>query len=267
MSLQDNLQTTVALAHGLTISLLMIGLGGIRLVGKHSRKYATDAHAQLTYIRTDRYRGKLEVGGAMPSNRVVFSSGGHFNPAVSLGVTLAGAINPDLAIGYIISQLLGGLLGATLVRAMLPSHVYKNIKGGNHRLGTDMESSQALLGEAILTTVLVFTFLMSSVNRRTKSNLAPLAIGFAVAVDIISGGPTTGASMNPARALGPAIVSYAVMDDSLDDLFVWWVGPLLGGLVAGLLYRLLFASSDQRWITGDRLCIKKVLTDLEHILS
>ncbi|KAL3875604.1 hypothetical protein ACJMK2_033539 [Sinanodonta woodiana] len=200
LSLQDNLQATVALTHGLTVTLLIIGLGGI--------------------------------------------SGGHFNPAVSLGVIVAGAIDTELAIGYIIGQLLGGVFGATLVRAMLPSHVYKNIKGGNHRLGFDVESNQAILGEIILTTALVFIVLMSTINRRTKSKLAPLAIGFAVTVDILSGGRTTGASMNPARALGPAIVSYGIMTDSFDDLFVWWVGPLLGGLLAGLLY----SGSELRWV-------------------
>ncbi|KAL3875607.1 hypothetical protein ACJMK2_033542 [Sinanodonta woodiana] len=208
MASQNNLLTAVALAHGLTIALLIIGLGGI--------------------------------------------SGGHFNPAVTLGVTLAGAIKPVLALGYFIAQVLGGLLGAAFVRAVLPYDIYVTTKGGRHSLGKGVDPGWAIFGEVILTTVLVFTVLMSSVNRLTKSKLAPLAIGFAVAVDIMSGGPTTGASMNPARAFGPAVVSFAAVSGSFDNHYVWWVGPLLGGVIAGLLYRCLFASSDKRWITGDR---------------
>ncbi|KAK3582695.1 hypothetical protein CHS0354_013045 [Potamilus streckersoni] len=193
MASQNELLTAVALAHGLTIALLIIGVGPL--------------------------------------------SGGHFNPAVTLGVTLAGAIKPVLALGYFVAQLLGGLLGAAFVRAVLPSSIYMTIKGGIHSLGTGVDPGWAIIGEVILTTVLVFTVLMSAVNSTTKSSLAPLAIGFAVAVDIMSGGPTTGASMNPARALGPAVVSYAVVSGSFNNHYVWWVGPLLGGLVAGLLYR------------------------------
>ncbi|KAL3875609.1 hypothetical protein ACJMK2_033543 [Sinanodonta woodiana] len=204
MASQDNLLTAVALAHGLTIALLIIGLGSI--------------------------------------------SGGHFNPAVTLGVTIAGAIKPVLALGYFIAQLLGGLLGAAFARAVLPSDIYITIRGGSHALGKGVDPGWAILGEVVLTSVLVFTVLMSAVNRTTKSKLAPLAIGFAVAVDIMSGGPITGASMNPARALGPALVSYPVVSGSFDDHYVWWVGPLLGGLGAGLMYSILCIFLRLNWI-------------------
>ncbi|KAL3875606.1 hypothetical protein ACJMK2_033541 [Sinanodonta woodiana] len=213
---------TLALAQGMTIALLIIGLGTI--------------------------------------------SGGHFNPAVTLGVLIAGAIKPALAWCYFIAQLLGGLLGAAFARAMMPSYIYRNIKGGSFALGSDMEPSWAIVAEAVLTTLLVLTVLMSSVNATTKSCLAPLAIGFAVAVDVMSGGLTTGASMNPARALGPAIISSPVVSDSFDNHYVWWVGPLLGGLVAGVLYRLLFASVDQRWITGDRSCSGRLKSTIKYNL-
>ncbi|KAL3875605.1 hypothetical protein ACJMK2_033540 [Sinanodonta woodiana] len=193
MALQDNFVTVVALAHGLTITMLTIGLGAI--------------------------------------------SGGHFNPAVTLGVVLAGAVEPTLGFCYFIAQLLGGLLGAALVRAVLPPNIYDNIKGGSHSLTSGLEPGWVILGEAVLTTLLVSTFLLSAVNSKTKTNLAPLAIGFAVAVGIMSGVSTTGTSMNPARALGPALVSSDVVSDSFDSHYVWWVGPLLGGLVSGLSYR------------------------------
>ncbi|KAK3582697.1 hypothetical protein CHS0354_013047 [Potamilus streckersoni] len=145
MASQNNFVIDVALAHGLTIAMLIIGLGAI--------------------------------------------SGGHFNPAVTLGVALAGAVEPTLALCYFIAQLLGGLLGAALVRGVLPPNIYDKIKGGSHCLGSSVEPRWAIVAEAVLTTLLVSTFLLSTVNRKTKSNMAPLAIGFAVAVGIISGNP------------------------------------------------------------------------------
>lgn len=203
--------TSAALGHGLTIGLLVMGLGEI--------------------------------------------SGGHFNPAVTLGVTLAGGLPVFLAPAYLIAQLIGGILGASLVRGTLPSNVYTAIGGGVHHLGPPkpispetVEPGWGLLIELVLTTVLVFTVLMTAVNPKTKTNLAPLAIGFAVAVDIMAGGMLTGASMNPARAFGPAVVASAILDNAWEYHWIYWVGPLLGAVLAALLYRLLFSSPNQRWI-------------------
>lgn len=206
--------TSAALGHGLTIGLLIMGLGEI--------------------------------------------SGGHFNPAVTLGVTLSGGLPLVLAPGYISGQIAGGILGASLVRGALPKGVYSDIGGGVHHLGnisthdgSDFETVEpgwAILIEMVLTTVLVFTVLMSAVNPKTKTSLAPLAIGFAVAVDIMAGGMLTGASMNPARAVGPAIVASAVLDNAWDYHYIYWVGPILGAILAALLYKFLFSSPNQRWI-------------------
>ncbi|XP_053380109.1 aquaporin-8-like [Mercenaria mercenaria] len=132
------------------------------------------------------------------------------------------------------------------------------IGGGVHHLGkltvpvsetkmetVSVEPGWGLLIEMLLTTVLVFTVLMSAVNPKTKTSLAPLAIGFAVAVDIMAGGMLTGASMNPARAIGPAIVASAVLDNAWEYHYIYWIGPILGAILAVLLYRFLFTSSNQ----------------------
>ncbi|XP_052264434.1 aquaporin-8-like isoform X2 [Dreissena polymorpha] len=114
-------------------------------------------------------------------------SGAHFNPAVTLGVTLGGGLPVSLLPGYWIAQLGGGILGAAIVRGTLPSSVYASISGGTHQLGKEVTAGWGFLIEVVLTTVLVLTVLMAAVNRQTKSKLAPLAIGFAVSVDIMAG--------------------------------------------------------------------------------
>lgn len=213
-SLVSGQLVNAALGHGLTIAILIMGLGEI--------------------------------------------SGGHFNPAVTLGVTLAGGLPVYLAPGYFVGQIFGGILGASLVRGTLPKVEYSKIGGGVHHLNKfedvgmktveDVEPGWGLLIEMVLTTVLVFTVLMTAVNARTKTKLAPLAIGFAVAVDIMAGGMLTGASMNPARALGPAIVASAVLNNAWTYHYIYWIGPILGAVLAALLHKLLFAAPNQRWI-------------------
>ncbi|KAH3864521.1 hypothetical protein DPMN_027540 [Dreissena polymorpha] len=114
-------------------------------------------------------------------------SGGHFNPAVTVGVIMGGGLPVYLLPSNIIAQLGGGMLGASIVRATLPSEVYAKIGGGTHQLGKDVNAGWGFLIEVVLTTVLVLTVLMAAVNNQTKSKLAPLAIGFAVSVDIMAG--------------------------------------------------------------------------------
>ncbi|XP_041363393.1 aquaporin-8-like isoform X2 [Gigantopelta aegis] len=176
-------------------------------------------------------------------------SGGHFNPAVTLGVWIAGGIKPGLALVYMVVQFIGAVLGAGLCRGVLTEHVYVDvIRGGAHTLGPDVSPAQGILAEAVMTLLLVLTFILSAVDEQTKSPLAPLAIGFAVTCDILAGLSTTGASMNPARSAGPAI-ALTVYDSSVWKYhYVYWAGPVIGATLAGILYRLFFASSDKRFI-------------------
>ncbi|XP_076073499.1 aquaporin-8-like isoform X2 [Mytilus galloprovincialis] len=200
MAVQTNDITSIGLAHGLMIALLIMGLGNI--------------------------------------------SGGHFNPAVTLGVALNGGISISLSVLYFFAQMIGGALGAAFTRAVLPSHVYHgdmSINGGAHTLSAGVEPGWAVLCEAILTFVLVFTVLMNALDKRNQDSvLTPLAIGFAVAVDIMGGGMTTGASMNPARSFGPALAVSTFNDDVWKHHYVYWVGPALGSLVAAGIYKFLF---------------------------
>lgn len=175
-------------------------------------------------------------------------SGGHFNPAVTIGAVIGGGIPLINAIFYIASQLLGGLVGAMFVRAVSHGNAYELvIKGGVTVPGTDVYAMEAITCEAIMTYLLVTTVLVTAVD--TSSNvLAPLAIGLSIATDILGGAKISGASMNPARSFGPA-VAYSIFGNSnahWDMHYVYWIGPLLGAAVAGTIYRLFFGNEDKR---------------------
>jgi aquaporin TIP len=159
-------------------------------------------------------------------------SGGHFNPAVTLGVWLTGRIDWHRALAYVIAQLIGGLLAAWSLRLIFPVGVSQTL--GTPALGSGIDPLAGILVEAILTVILVTAVIGTAVDLRGPK-IGGLAIGFAVAADILMGGPLTGAAMNPARWFGPAAVTGL-----WDNWYVWILGPLLGGAISGLAYRYLF---------------------------
>ncbi|KAH9519952.1 Aquaporin-8 [Bulinus truncatus] len=192
----------IALAHGLSIALLVIATGSI--------------------------------------------SGGHLNPAVTLGVLIAGAISPVKAILYIVAQVLGGILGASITRGVLGDTIYGKIGGGAHDLGYNVSIGEGILCEVMLTAMLLTVILASAVDPKTKSVLAPLAIGFTVVADILAGGSISGASMNPARSFGPAVVvSYT--KSFWENHWIYWLAPSLGAAFAAICYRFVLASPDNRF--------------------
>lgn len=159
-------------------------------------------------------------------------SGAHFNPAVTFGVWLAGQIPGRRALSYVLAQLIGGLLAALAVRALLPASLAGNV--GLPTVADGLDPIAALAIEAILTLVLLVAVFGTAIDPRGPK-VGGLAIGFAVAADILMGGPLTGGAMNPARWFGPAAVT-GVWDLS----YVWVVGPLLGAAAAALAYRYFF---------------------------
>ncbi|XP_021510746.1 aquaporin-8 [Meriones unguiculatus] len=171
-------------------------------------------------------------------------SGGHFNPAVSLAATLVGGLNAMLLIPYWVSQVLGGLIGAALAKAVSPEERFWNASGAAFATVKDQGQVAVALGaEIILTMLLALAVCMGAINRKTKGPLAPFSIGFSVTVDILAGGGISGACMNPARAFGPA-----VMAGYWDFHWVYWIGPLLAGLLVGLLIRVFIGDEKTRII-------------------
>jgi MIP family channel proteins len=155
-------------------------------------------------------------------------SGTHINPAVTLGVWAAGKMDALRALSYIVFQVAGGVLGALALRYVLGG---PESGLGATKLAPNVSPTVGLVLEAILTFFLANAVLNCAVSGKA-GNLAGLAIGLTLTLSILMGGPLTGASLNPARSIGPAV---ALGDFA--NLWVYLVGPILGGVLAGLLYR------------------------------
>ncbi len=169
-------------------------------------------------------------------------SGGHINPAVTFATVVTGRLKAAVGVIYIAAQLVGAVIGALLLKLVVVGSVESNL--GAHALNMTVLSSKGagLVVEVILTFVLVFTVFATAIDtRRGLGNVAPIAIGLAILIDHFVGVPLTGASMNPARSFGPALVANA-----WDDHWVYWLGPLGGGALAGLIYYFAYLMPGER---------------------
>jgi MIP family channel proteins len=171
------------------------------------------------------------VGMAIIVSMTMSISGGHMNPAVTVGLWIANRFEGRLVGQYIAVQLLGAVLGAALVKALFPHVAVATALVGTPRLASEVTFMQGVWIEAVLT-----FFLVSAVFGTAVSTEAPkiggFGIGLAIFVDILVGGSLTGAVMNPARAFGPAVVA-----GQWDAHAVYWIGPLIGAAVAGALWK------------------------------
>jgi MIP family channel proteins len=158
-------------------------------------------------------------------------SGAHFNPAVTFAVWLTGRIEPVRAALYVVAQLVGGLAAGLALRWVFPVASWEPVALGTPAIDPEIGVAAAIVIETVLTMVLLVAVFGTAIDRRAPK-IGGLAIGLAVAADILMGGPLTGAAMNPARWFGPAVASGAFA-----DWYVWWVGPLLGAAIIALVYR------------------------------
>ena len=159
-------------------------------------------------------------------------SGGHINPAVTIGAWIAKKISLRQAIVYWGAQLAGGVAGAVLLVLVFDEATRSAVNLGTPALAPGVLPFQGVLFELVMTFFLVFVVFATAIDERGAFKaVGGFAIGMVVTFDILAGGPLTGASMNPARSFGPALVSNSWLHHP-----VYWIGPLAGGLLAGMLY-------------------------------
>ncbi|HEY8028143.1 MAG TPA: MIP family channel protein [Gaiellaceae bacterium] len=155
-------------------------------------------------------------------------SGAHFNPAVTFAFALSRHFPWSRALGYWGAQAVGALLAAALVRGSLGLHAHD---GATLPSGSQ---GQAFLWELVLTFFLMFVIMAVATDTRAVGEAAAIAIGATVGLDAMFGGPISGASMNPARSLGPAIAA-----GDLSSIWVYLAAPIAGGVAGALTYQFL----------------------------
>jgi MIP family channel proteins len=212
------LRRAIAEALG-TFALIFIGVGSV------AAKYYPDANYGIYGIATAH---ALVLAIMITATMAI--SGGHINPAVTIGLLVARRTTARTAGAYIVAQLIGAVLGALAIKAIFPIGVTRPIALATPAIASNIQLSQAIALEAILTFFLVSAVFGTCVNAEAPK-VGGFAVGLVLWFDIIVGGPLTGAAMNPARAFGPALVAGQWVAHG-----VYWVGPILGAVVAALLW-------------------------------
>ncbi|KAG7226460.1 hypothetical protein INR49_013872 [Caranx melampygus] len=146
-------------------------------------------------------------------------SGSHFNPPFTIGIYLCGGMELTMVGPYLVSQLIGGVLGAGMAKP----------------------ADRAIFGEVAMTCLVTMVVLLVAVNSKTKTPMAPFLVGCTVIICVLAGGDVSGTCLNPARAFGPA-----VMTNYWTYHWVYWVGPIGGGLVAAALLRVVLGDNKLR---------------------
>jgi aquaporin Z len=169
-------------------------------------------------------------------------SGCHLNPAVSVGLWAGGRFPAAQLPGYIISQVLGAILAAWVLYLIASGKAGFELSGGLASNGYGEHSPghyslQAALVSEIVMTFMFLIVILGATDRRAPAGFAPIAIGLCLTLIHLISIPVTNTSVNPARSTGPAVI---VGDWALSQLWLFWVAPLIGAAIAGLVYKNVF---------------------------
>lgn len=165
-----------------------------------------------------------------------YRSGAQVNPAVTIGLLVAGKITHKEAIVYIIAQIIGAVIGAAVVYSIFGSAMAASVT-----LPSDNNVIRALILETVMTFTLVYVVLATTTSRNFRIvPLAGLAIGITLGFNVMIGGSITGGSLNPARSFGPALMMF-----NFSYQWIYWVAPIAGGLIAAGVYKLLNTKEEQ----------------------
>ncbi|GAA4711698.1 MIP/aquaporin family protein [Pseudonocardia yuanmonensis] len=167
-------------------------------------------------------------------------SGGHVNPAVTIGLAATGAFPWRLVPAYVIAQIVGAILGALATWLTFGNPGRDEAALAATAPASGVGGATTFLVELLVTFLLVFVVVSVATDDRVHPSLAPVAVGAALAVAVFIAGPVTGGSVNPARTLGPAIVA-----GEFSTLWAYLLGPVVGGALAALLYHRFLAKGDK----------------------
>jgi len=192
-------------------------------------------------------------------------SGCHINPAITVGLVAGAKVEVIRGIAYVVVQILGGLLGGALLKALVPEESRGKGGLGSTQLGEGVSAAQGFGIEFVISFVLVMVVFGAAADENNAANVkgsAPLAIGLSITACHLFAIPLTGASMNPARTLGSNAIA-----GKWEDIWVYLLAPSLGGLVAGLLYQGVFAAISPIGDDSDSFVLKKVEEVLQKDLK
>jgi MIP family channel proteins len=221
-----------------TFALVFVGAGSVLTIAKALAPAIVNAQA------LDVYGGLTLVGIALANGLAIavmvsavgHISGAHFNPAVTLGFFVTRRIAPSLAVVYWSMQFAAAAAAAALLRWFYPENARRLTNLGAPGLTSGVSVWQGLVIEIVLTFFLVWVIFATAADPGgTFKSIAGLAIGLTITMDVLMGGPMTGAAMNPARAFGPQLLSR-----HWSDAWVWYAGPFVGGALAALVYDALY---------------------------
>ncbi len=163
-------------------------------------------------------------------------SGGHFNPAVTIGIWVTKRLNTIEALLYWAAQLAGATVAAFLLKIVIPDDTWRAVALGTPELARDFPVGAAMTLEGVTTFFLVLVVFATAVDERGAFKaISGFGIGLIITLGILVAGPLTGGALNPARFFGPALAA-----NHWAHVGVYWIGPLAGGFLAGLLYDTVF---------------------------
>jgi len=234
-----------------TMLLVMIGCGSAMSGDKDDGE--GQISDQALYVRIALAFG---LAVATIAQTVGHISGCHINPAITVGLVAGAKVEVLKGLAYVVAQSLGGLLGAALLKCLVPDDTRGQSSLGSTQLGVDVSLLQGFGIEFFISFVLVMVVFGAAADENNAANVkgsAPLAIGLSITACHLFAIPLTGASMNPARTLGSNVVA-----GKFKDLWLYLLAPTLGGLVAGLLYQGVFAAPSPIGDDSDSVVLKKV---------
>jgi MIP family channel proteins len=211
-----------------TFALIFFGAGAVILAG----------NGQLDLVGVALAHGLVI---AIMVSQMGHLSGGVFNPAIQITLWATGKMPSGRTLAYLVAQLLGALAAAFLLKFLVPKEFFDTASGGATTLNPSITAGKGILFEAVGTFFLVWAVFATVVDERGPFNkTAGFTIGLTISFAILAIGPWTGAALNPARWFGPAVAA-----GEWANWYVWIVGPIAGGIIAGVGYWFLFLKGKE----------------------